>query len=395
MYFIDKPGEEFENFLAWLNGEQIYAIDTETTGLDPHTDKVLLIQVGNAEKQWVIDTYRMKKHIKFVFQYLTNPNKIKILHNAQFDYKMLLGHYGIKLNNLRCTMLAEQLLTKGKLNTITTEGSDKVTQKKISASLAAVVKKYKNITLDKEERITFIEMAWGDKFTEDQIKYSGLDVAYLIDIFKDQDKFLKERGMEQLAELEFEAISVFGDMSYNGIYLDKKKWLPLEALAIKQSEVYLDRLNEHFKDYIEAKSEEDLFGKKVYAINYNSPKQVLQLLRDVTGVLLDKTDAKYLEEFKNKHPAISDLVSYKKEQKKISTYGSTFLDYIHPETGRIHSDFKQIFADTGRTSSEDPNMQNLPKQQEYRTPFCVKDKENYRFISADFSGQVIDLLLVL
>jgi DNA polymerase-1 len=254
MHFIEKPGPEFIDSLAWLSEEQIYAVDTETTGLDPHTDKVLLLQIGNAKEQWVYDTYQMRKHIKPVLNYLTDANKIKVLHNAQFDYKMLLGHYGIRLNNMRCTMLAEQLLTKGKMNTVTDQTTGKVTQKKVSAGLAAVAKKYKNVILDKEERSTFIEMKWGDKFTKEQIQYAGADTVYLISILLEQTKLLEQRGMKQLAELEYEAISVFGDISFKGIYLDPKKWKLLEKKAEQQSKELLDKLNSHFQSTIDARS---------------------------------------------------------------------------------------------------------------------------------------------
>jgi len=394
MHFIDKPGKELEQSLTWLDEEQVYAIDTETSGLDPHVDKVLLLQIGNAQIQWVYDTYRIRNHIQPVLDYLINENKIKVLHNAQFDYKMLLGHYGIKLNNIKCTMLAEQLLTKGKVNIIS-DSEGKVTKKKISASLAAVTKKYLNINLDKEERSTFIDMNWGQHFTKTQIEYAGSDVIHLIEILQAQTKLLKERNMEQLAELEFKAATVFGDISYRGIYLDSKPWKSLEQVAQKNADGYLNKLNSHFEEFINFKSTEDLFGKIEYKINYNSPKQVLPLLQKITKSNITNTDAKYLEDFKNLHPVIEDLLNYKKELKKINTYGASFLEYIHPITKRIHSNFKQIYADTGRTSSEDPNMQNLPKQQEYRTPFCVEDPVNWQFISADFSGQELRILAQL
>jgi len=386
MHFINKPGAEFQKALTWLNEEQIYAVDTETTGLDPHTDKVLLIQIGNASEQWVFDTYRLRSQIQFVLSYLTNETKVKVLHNAAFDYKMLLGHYGIRLNNIRCTMLAEQLLTKGKVNTNVDEDG-KLTKTRVSASLAAVAKKYKNVALDKEERSTFAEMQWGNKFTKEQIEYAGLDTAYLIDILKDQTKLLQSRGMEDLAKLEFAVVSVLGDMSYKGIFLDSSKWLPLEKIAIEKKNKLLAELNTHFQEFIDENTTEDLFGPKVYQINYNSPKQTLPLLRKATGLALKTTDGKYLEDFKSKYPVIAALLLYKQAEKKISTYGTTFLENTHPTTRRIHSNFKQIFADTGRSSSETPNLQNLPRQQEYRTPFCVEDPDNYRMISADFSGK--------
>lgn len=180
-------------------------------------------------------------------------------------------------------------------------------------------------------------------------------------------------------------------MTLDGIYLDKDKWLPLEDKAKKALVKAKEKLDEHFKYFIESNVSTDLFGDVEHVINYNSPKQLLPRLREVTNLELSSTDAKYLEFYKDKHEVIADLIAYRQEQKKITTYGSAFLDYIHKYDNRIHSKYRQLKAQTGRISSDDPNMMNLPKEQDYRTPFCVQDPE-WNFISADFSGQELRLL---
>jgi len=204
-------------------------------------------------------------------------------------------------------------------------------------------------------------------------------------------KLLDERDMQQLSLLEFETAGVLGDMSLNGIYLNKDLWTPLEEKAIVSIEKAKEKLDKHFKYYIDSHPPTDLFGSTELVLNYNSPKQLLPRLNEVTHLKLVSTDAKYLEMFKEKHEVISDLIKYRQEQKKISTYGTGFLNSISPVDGRIHSKFRQLKAQTGRLSSDDPNMMNLPKEQAYRTPFGVQDP-TWNFISADFSGQELRLL---
>jgi DNA polymerase-1 len=373
--YVDDPQEMYAA-IEWLSKQTTLAIDTETTSLDPLRSKILLLQVGTSSRQCVFDTARLgDKNIKQILETINEPKIIKILHNSVFDYTHIKANFGVSLNNMKCTMLGEQLTIQGT---------------KISASLDAVVKKYTGATLNKETRDTFHTHRYGDPFTDEQILYSAEDVEYLIPVYNCINKILDDWGMTELYLLENEAASVLGDMTLNGIYLDSKYWLPLEEKAKISLAAAKEKLDEHFRDYINEHSEDDLFGSE-HVINYNSPKQLLPRLREVTGVQLTKTDAKYLEYYKDKHEVIADLIAYRQEQKKISTYGTAFLQNIHPADKRIHSKFRQLKAQTGRMSSDDPNMMNLPKDQSYRTPFRVQD-DSWNFISADFSGQELRLL---
>jgi len=99
-------------------------------------------------------------------------------------------------------------------------------------------------------------------------------------------------------------------------------------------------------------------------------------------------------QFMEEHPVISDLFKYREFSKRVSTYGETFLNYIHPVDERIHSSFQQLGADSGRMSSNDPNLQNIPHEQDYRTPFEAQ-REDWRIISADYSSQELRVLAQL
>jgi len=375
IFYIDEE-KEIENVISWLSKQDSVGVDTETTGLDPLTSKVLLIQVGTPMRQYVLDVAQLgnKKITQFLIE-LNEPKLVKILHNSIFDYMMLKTNFGISLNNMKCTMLGEILLVQGT---------------KISVSLEAVVKKYLGITLEKSTRDSFQKHTWGEKFSEKQIRYSAQDVEYLIPVHRSIQKLLNKRDMGILSELEYETAPVLGDMSLNGIYLNADLWIPLEEKAMAGVETARIKLNDHFKGFIEAQTSGDLFGS-TYVINYNSPKQLLPRLREITKIQLTSTNADYLEYYKDRHEVIADVINYRQEQKKISTYGTVFLKNISSIDNRIHSKFRQLKAQTGRLSSDDPNMMNLPSHQSYRTPFCVQDPD-WNFISADFSGQELRLL---
>lgn len=377
IHYINEASQ-LEDLKNWIFQHHTLGFDTETTSLDPLVSKILLIQIGNFSRQYVIDVAKIEKDkIQLFLNEINSPDLIKIFHNSAFDYMHIKSNYGVELNNIKCTMLGEQLLNQGK--------------SKVGFSLENIVKKYLGETLNKSIRESFITTNFGDEFSQEQLKYSAEDVKYLVPVYAEIQKLLNERGMEELSLLEYETASVLGDMSLNGIYLDKEKWLPLEEKARIAVQKAKEKLDQHFKHFIENNKSLDLFGDVEYTINYNSPKQLLPRLREATGLDLTSTDAKYLEYYKDDYEIIADLINYRQEQKKITTYGSNFLDYIHKVDGRIHSKYRQLKAQTGRISSDDPNMMNLPKEQEYRTPFCVQNPD-WNFISADFSGQELRLL---
>ena len=375
--FIDTP-ENVQDAIDWIITQDAVGFDTETNSLDPLASKVLLMQIGTPSRQYVFDVAKIgKRKVKQILDAINKDKMMKILHNSIFDYMHIKSNFGIELNNMKCTMLAEQLLNQGKKN--------------VGFSLDAVVKKYLGISLDKSTREEFQHHKFGSSFTEEQILYSAKDVEHIIPVYNNVQKLLNERGMEQLSLLEYETAGVLGNMTLDGIYLDKELWIPLvdkAQIGLKKAQ---EKLDEHFKYYIDANEAVDLFGAVEHAINYNSPKQLLPRLKEVTRLEIASTDAKYLEFYKDKHPVIADLIDYRQEQKKISTYGLAFLENIHKFDNRIHSKYRQLKAQTGRISSDDPNMMNLPKSQDYRTPFCVQD-QSWNFISADFSGQELRLL---
>ncbi|MBC8410396.1 MAG: hypothetical protein H8E12_16990 [Rhodobacteraceae bacterium] len=363
--------QELEEALAYLQPKTILGLDTETTGLDPLTDKVLLISVGDETAQFVIDVAQLGSDITPFMEFITSKNIVKVLHNAKFDYKMLKANFGTDLQNIKDTYLADCLLTQGQPN--------------ISHSLDACLERYRNVSLSKNEQKSFIGMAYGESFTAEQLDYSANDIKHILPLFTALHKEIKARGMETLAELEYETSRATGDLELNGIYLDKSKWLALKDGADTNRKAKKTILDSHFKAYCEI--DEDGFP----IINYRSPKQLLPILRKITRTSIPSTSVQILKKFS--HPVIDALLSYRAAEKKFSTYGEEFYNKnVHPVDQRVHGDFWQLGrAHTGRYASSNPNMQNIPREAAYRAAFTAQSKD-YKIIAADFSGQELRLL---
>ena len=365
MIYTVTNDSELKHAVSVFEGEQILAVDTETTGLDPLVDKVLLLQIGNESDQAVFDVYKLGTSIYEVLKLVSNPKIIKVMHNANFDYKMIKHNFNIEPTNLRCTMIAEKLLNQGK--------------PKVRYSLEAVTLKYLSKQIDKAQQSTFIGMKYGESFTKEQLAYAAQDTEDLIPIYRKLQDLLDARGMGVLSELEFEAVRVISDMELNGIYVNKEAWIKLKVIAEAKVKEHFGVMNELAK----TKCQLDLFGDPV--INYNSPKQLIPLITALTGIPVKATDKGTIK--KINHPFTNNLLSYKGQVKLVGTYGEKFLsENTSKVDGRIHSRFGQLDTETGRLAGSSPNLMNIPKDQAYRTPFCAQDPE-YKIISADFSGQ--------
>lgn len=371
--------------MLWINKQEIIGFDTETNGLNPNSNQILLMQVGDEIRQYVIDVYKVRTYIPEFLSTLNIPIVKKVIHNAIFDYSMLFGEYNFRLDNFVCTMLANQLLNAGR--------------KSERHGLAPVLNKYLGIELPKEERNTFIEKAYGTPFTEEQLQYSANDVKYLPRLYNIINNLIKLRDLSEVAKIEFETAKVTAEMKVKGIYVDQVKWKKLAKKAFKDSQPVKKEVEEFFSPYCE----KDMFGDLVYVsptaktknkkltyFNINSPDQVKNLLEKLLKHSLDSTNSDYLKEFD--HPAIDALLKYRQYNKLFTTYGEEFIkNNIDPITNRVHTDFFQLGTDSGRFSSREPNLQNIPAVQEYRDPFCVSDPQR-RIISADFSAQELALI---
>lgn len=383
--YITLPTGKFEKSLSWIKNQQILAVDTETSGLDPKNSQVLLLQVGNSEVQFVYNLLKLKhSSVVTLLEVINNPNIVKILHNAKFDYSMLKCNYDIELTNFRCTYIEARLIDMGKIGH--------------TFNLKDLLNKYGIVSLDKEEQSSFIDNKNGE-FTDKQIQYAARDVEFLLPLYSKLHAIINNKGLQKICDLEQQCVKVTADMEINGIYIDKEKWLALKDIATISKEESANNLYRYFDNIdkkILLKNNKDQtnfdFSDSLIKINLDSPLQVKPILEKILGRSIDNTSTTYLENFDD--PVIKELIRYRKLQKLITTYGTNFLKEHVKQKGRIYTTFMQLGADSGRFSSRDPNLQNIPHKQEYRDPFCTGNKK-YKIISADFSNQELRLLAQL
>lgn len=385
--------KQVDDAIIFLSKLDWISLDTETTGTDPLVNKVLLISAGNPHRQYVFDVAKIEAFLPKLKPVLEQQRVI--LHNAKFDYKFLKQQTNITLENVFDTMLAEQLLLKGR--------------KMQGFGLDDVADKYLGIKLNKDIRQTFLEVKYGDAMTADQILYSGIDVQYLELIYRKQYELLKKYNLLQAAEIEMQAVLPTGDMELNGMYLSPAKWSKAETAAIAERLTAQEELDKLFGPVVGT----DMFNHA--EINYRSPKQLIPALKKILGKRasdLNSTKESDLKDLLNTGiydrlekeglallPKLTDvgdkviaaLLIYREKEKRISTYGLSFLENIHPKTGRIHSSFSQLYTDTGRYSSSDPNLQNIPREKQYRDAFTAWHPD-YKIIGCDYSGMELRIL---
>ena len=367
--------------LKYLNTQEVLGFDIETLGFDPYRDRIVCIQLGNAENQFVIDTNTVDIQ---VFKEILE-NKELIGHNLKFDIRFLI-HNRIVPKKIFDTFIAEKTIYLG--------------VDKHKCSLADCVDRYCGVYMDKTQRLNIT-----GKFTPEFIKYSGKDVEHLHVVKSNQEQLIKEKNCELSIELDNRFVIVLSYIEYCGMKLDVNKWLNRLSKIKNETEELRRELDSYliengYDKFIDRQG--DLFSPGLHtSINWNSATQVIQLFEmmgvDVEviekGVAKKTTEAGHLSKQIEQFPILKTYIRYKECQKNIGTYGENWLRLINPVSGRVHTSYKQLM-NTGRLSSGGrnkatgesyPNFQNIPSDKETRG--CFVAEEGNTLIGCDYTGQ--------
>lgn len=248
-----------------------------------------------------------------------------------------------------------------------------------------------------------------NQLSEEYLGYYGVDKESLIGKGKKQRSFFEVEEekttnylafiLETVFDIEEEMLSKIEELSMEHLYFDIE--LPLievlasmQYLGFKIDKKELERLSSHYDEEINDLTEtiHEMAGIK---FNINSPKQVGEALFDEMGLPVIKrtktgysTSVEVLDQLKSEHPIINKILRYREIAKLKSTYIDGFIKLINKETGRIHSTFNQTITTTGRISSTEPNLQNIPIRTEdgrkIRKAFVAEVPE-YTLVDADYS----------
>ena len=393
VYYISPQTSNFDdiktcteqNAYDYLKKWRSFQVDTETTGLSFVDDTLLTIQLGTSEHQFVFDV-RHKPELPLVKLLLESRASKKILHNVSFDYKFLKA-YGMTLANVHDTMVIEKVLTNGK---DTVRGF---------YGLAALLDRYLGIYMSKEEQTSFI--GHEGEFTKAQIIYAAKDVQYLQQVRDLQTADATKQKLESCVSLENAAVLAFSDIEYNGMLVDRDRWLNLAADKLAEAQGLERQLNEFilnddtFSEFKPSAFQTDLFASEDVArvssvsINWSSPHQTTPILQKLLPKL-ESSDTKILvAKHMSVHPLIPAFVQFKEKYKKATAFGPEWCDKYIDSDGKVHTSFTQIIR-TGRVSSSRPNMQQIPADNDYRN--CFIAPEGWSYVSSDFSSQELCII---
>ena len=371
---------------------KILALDTETTSLDPLTGRIIMLQFGDEEDQFIID---VRDHDITLFKDLLEDKDITFVgHNLKFDYNFLKSS-GILLNNIWDTMVVDQVIHNGKY--------DMAYIKKFHRfSLSGVNNFYFHRPLNKRIREDFVNI--GNKpFSIIHLRYGAEDVIAPLKIKVFQEELISTYKLTKRVSQENKVILCLGDIEYNGISIGIPEWKTLVNSykpKLLQAESELDEiLLNHPKGlkYKKIGKQLSLFGtefedKRKSIVNWSSDQQVYKILSEVFSIKpIDKykkpsSGAEAIKFLDKEYPITNKLLQYREQSKIIDSFGESYLvKYVHKD-GRIHTSLNQIVR-TGRMSSSSPNLQQIKKEGGFREAFCVKPDSNKVLITADYSSQ--------
>lgn len=349
-YQLIDNEELMVDFLGKLAQQEFFCFDTETTGINTISDDL----VGFSFSWKEFDAYYVpipsdrQEAEKFVLRFkniFENDKTLKIGQNIKFDLLML-RQYGIELKGpMFDTMIAHYLIQPDLHH-----GMD---------YLAEVYLKYKTITYEelcggKNPKTTNIRTIDIHKLCDYAAEDADVTLR-LKNVF--EQELIKNDLMKIFTEIEMPLMPVLADMEYTGVLIDVE--------SLKQYSLSL-------QERIIAK-EKEIFSLAGYEFNISSPRQVGELIYDKLQIVetarktktgQNSTSEEVLVSLKGKHPIINLILEHRGLKKLLSTYVDALPEIINKKTGRIHTSYNQTVAATGRLSSSNPNLQNIPIRDE-------------------------------
>lgn len=372
-YQLIDNEELMVDFLGKLAQQEFFCFDTETTGINTISDDLVGFSFSwkEFEAYYVPIPSDRQEAEKFVLRFkniFENYKTLKIGQNIKFDLLML-RQYGIELKGpMFDTMIAHYLIQPDLHH-----GMD---------YLAEVYLKYKTITYEelcggKNPKTTNIRTIDIHKLCDYAAEDADVTLR-LKNVF--EQELIKNDLMKIFTEIEMPLMPVLADMEYTGVLIDVD--------SLKQYSLSL-------QERILAK-EKEIFSLAGYDFNISSPRQVGELIYDNLKIVetarktktgQNSTSEEVLVSLKGKHPIINLILEHRGLKKLLSTYVDALPEIINKKTGRIHTSYNQTVAATGRLSSSNPNLQNIPIRdedgKEIRKAF-IPDA-GCTFLSADYS----------
>jgi DNA polymerase-1 len=373
-YRLVVSQKEQDDLLKLLLASKEVCFDTETTSLEIHSARLVGMAFSNAEgKAWYVTVPKEPAEAQAVVDrflpFFTHPGILKIGQNLKYDLQVM-KNYGVNLAGpFFDTMIAHYLI-----------------QPDFRHNLDDMARSYLNYETIKTAEL--IGKKGKNQITMDQVPvervkdYACEDADITFRLYPKLKKELEQWNLTRLFnDIEIPLIPVLTDMEYAGVKLDKN-----------QLAVYAEKLNAEV-----AEIEQQIYQLAGETFNIASPKQLGDVLFEKLRIVSDakKTKTKQyatgeevLVKLTDKHPIVPLILEYRSIKKLVSTYVEALPQLVHPQTGKIHTSYNQTITATGRLSSNNPNLQNIPireaRGREIRKAFIPSDA-NHVLFAADYS----------
>lgn len=373
-YFLVQTQNEIDALVKKLASSTSICFDTETTSTDANTAEMvgMSFAIKSGEAYYVpvpadkTETLKIVSNFKAV---LENPNIEKIGQNIKYDI-IVFASYDVQVKgNLFDTMLAQYIVDADARNNMDIMANAYLDYSPVSIT-TLIGAKGKNQGTMRDVEVALVK------------DYAAEDADVTLQLKEVLKGILKEnKGEELFHNVETPLVYVLADMERTGVKVDE------ETLKVFSKELEIDIRN----------LEETIYEKAGVKFNIASPKQLGEVLFD--KLQLDpkakktktgqyQTGEDVLSALSPKHDIVQYILDFRSLQKLKSTYVDALPEMINPNTGRVHTSYNQAVAATGRLSSNNPNLQNIPiktaRGREVRKAFIAKDNEHL-ILSADYS----------
>lgn len=362
---------DFESFKSELLASKIFSFDFETTSLNTleaklvgasfaTKDKTYYVPVGHKNVSNQVDFKSLLSLLEELFN-----ERTAIAHNAKYDLGILANYYFIPTNNIVDTMLAAYLINPDER----------------SFSLDVCAERYLATTTGSFEEVVGEKTDFSEVDINEAAIYAGTDARVAFDLWSVLSEKIKELKLEKVfEEIEMPLVPILSEMERTGVLVDLE---------------FLESLNKEFSTELES-IENTVYELAGGEFNMNSPKQLSKVLFEDLGLPTKglkktktgiSTDSSVLEILAKVHELPASILRYRTLYKLKTTYLEALPKSVSPVTGRIHTTFHQTVTGTGRLSSSDPNLQNIPIQspegRRIREGFIAPS--GYLLLSADYS----------
>ena len=375
-YTVVQSQAQLDSMIAAIEETGNFTFDTETTSLDAMQAELVGLSFAIAPgRAWYIpvghregEQLPLEPVLASVRPLFESPDIAKCAHNANYDMTVLTNH-GVRFTNVDFdTMIAAHLLGRS---------YNQLGLKDLSLNeLGHEMTNIKELIGSGRKQITFDQV---DIPAAADYAAADADITFrLRDVFEPQLERDNLRGL--MDETELELLPVLVTMQRHGIKMDAGVLHEMSADLYRQM----------------AEIENDIYQSIGHTVNINSPQQLSALLFQELGLPKTKrtktgysTDANALEGLRGIHPVVDQILEYRQVSKLKSTYVDALPDMINPFTGRVHTSYNQTGSATGRISSSDPNLQNIPIRTELgrqvRRAFVADGAPDWQLFSADYS----------